>query len=87
MREIPSISRDFLQLSKLLTLVSRFELKGIYSLEDLTVDLAMVSTAVGIALTYPSEEDTKVVFAMLAQLLSFALPFLDGPFSQFDLSD
>ena len=62
-----------------LTLVSRFEIKGVYFLEDLAVDLAVVSTTVGITLTSLTD--------MLVQLLSFAPPFLDGPFSEFDLSD
>ena len=48
-----------------LTLVSRFEIKGVYFLEDLTVDLAVVLTTVGITLTSLTEEDFKVVFAML----------------------
>ena len=62
-----------------LTLVSRFEIKGVYFLEDLAVDLAVVSTTVGITLTSLTD--------MLVQLLSFAPTFLDGPFSEFDLSD
>ena len=36
-----------------------------FFLEDLIVDLVMVSTAVSIALKSQIEEDTKVVFAML----------------------
>ena len=47
----------------------------------------MVSTVVCIALTSLTEEDTKVVFAILVQLLSFVLTFLGKPFSEFDLSD
>ena len=54
--EIPSISRSFLQPSKPLTLVSCFQLKGVCFLEDLTVDLAMVSAAVNIALTSLTKE-------------------------------
>ena len=45
----------------------------------------MVPTAVDITLKSLTEEDTKVVFAMLVLLLSFVLPFLDRPFSEFHL--